>query len=86
MKNTHGGLLLLIKLQNNTCDFTKSNTRPWVFFSFFKLYNWYQIAQSLSFLMFFPAVKAHGSHTIRFNLVAITHLYYVQFKDRKDDS
>ena len=28
------------------CYFTKSNTPPWVFFTFFKLYEWYQIAQS----------------------------------------
>ena len=33
MKNTHGGVLLL------ACNFTKSNTPPWVFFTFFKLYN-----------------------------------------------
>ena len=25
------------------CDFTKSNNPPWVFFTFFKLYKWYQI-------------------------------------------
>ena len=29
------------------CNFTKSNTPPWVFLTFFKLYKWYQIAQSL---------------------------------------
>ena len=28
------------------CNFTKSNTPPWLFFTFFKLYKWYQIAQS----------------------------------------
>ena len=28
-----------------TCNFTKSNTTPWVFFMFFKLYKWQQIAQ-----------------------------------------
>ena len=33
MKNTHGGC------------FTKINTPPWVFFTFFKLYKCYQIAQ-----------------------------------------
>ena len=27
--------LLLIKLQAKTCNLTKSNTPPWVFFSFF---------------------------------------------------
>ena len=26
-------------------NFTKINTHPWVFFTFFKLYKWYQIAQ-----------------------------------------
>ena len=28
---------------------TKSNTPPWVFFTFLKLYKWYQIAQNISF-------------------------------------
>ena len=27
--------------------FTKSNIPPWVFFLFFKLYKWYQIAQDI---------------------------------------
>ena len=27
------------------CNFTKIKTPPWVFFMFFKLYKWYQIAQ-----------------------------------------
>ena len=26
-------------------NFSKINTLPWVFFTFFKLYKWYQIAQ-----------------------------------------
>ena len=43
VKNTHGGVLLLVKLQ------AKINTPPWVFFTFFKLYKWYQIAQSISY-------------------------------------
>ena len=30
------------------CNFTKSNIPPWVFFTFFKLYNWYQIAQRIT--------------------------------------
>ena len=30
------------------CTFTQSNTPPWVFFAFFKLQKWYQIAQSVS--------------------------------------
>ena len=30
------------------CNFTKSNTPPWMFFTFFKLYEWYQIAQRIT--------------------------------------
>ena len=41
VKITHGGVLILEKL------YAKSNTSPWVFFSFFKLYKWYEIAQSI---------------------------------------
>ena len=41
-KNTHGGMLALVKLQ------AKSNTPPWVFFTFFRLYKWYQIAQRIT--------------------------------------
>ena len=47
-KNTHGGVLLLVKLKTAACDLTKSNTPPWVFFTFFKLYKWYQIAQRIT--------------------------------------
>ena len=32
------------------CNFTKINTPPWVFFTFFKLYKCYQIAQRTTFL------------------------------------
>ena len=48
MKNTHRWVLLLVNLQAEACNFTKSNTPPWVFFTFFKLYKWYQIAQSVT--------------------------------------
>ena len=34
-------------------NFTKSNTSPRVFFKFFKLYEWYKIAQSITFLVKF---------------------------------
>ena len=44
VKNTHGGVLLLVKLQAKSY-FTKSNIPRWVFFTFFKLYKCYQIAQ-----------------------------------------
>ena len=32
------------------CNYTKSNTPPWVFFTFFKLQKLYQIAQSITYV------------------------------------
>ena len=48
VKNTHGGVLLLVKLHAKAWNFTKGNTPPWVFFTFFKLKKWYQIAQNIT--------------------------------------
>ena len=42
-------VLLLVKLQAEACNFTKINTPPWVFFTFFKLYKCYQIAQRITY-------------------------------------
>ena len=52
VKKTPGGVLLLVKLQAESCNFTKSDIPPWVFFTFFKLYEWFQIAQSTTFYGF----------------------------------
>ena len=49
VKNTHGRVLILVKFQAETCNFIKSNTPPLVFFTFFKLYKWYQIAQRITY-------------------------------------
>ena len=49
VNNTHGRVLLLVTLQAKACNFTKSNTSPWAFFTFFKLYKWYQIAQRITY-------------------------------------
>ena len=49
VENTHGGVLLLVKLQAKACIFTKSNTPPCVFFTFFKLFKRYQIAQRTTY-------------------------------------
>ena len=38
VNNTHGGVLLLVKLQASACNFAKSNTTPGVFVTLFKLY------------------------------------------------
>ena len=48
-KNTHGGVLLLVKLQAEVCNFIKSSTPLWVFLTFFKLYRRYQIAQRTTY-------------------------------------
>ena len=34
VKNSHGGVLLLVKLQASASNFTISNTAQWVFFTF----------------------------------------------------
>ena len=49
VKNTHGAVLILGKLQAKACIFTKYNTLPWVFFTFLKLYKWYKIAQRITY-------------------------------------
>ena len=38
VKNTQGGVLILVKLQAEACNVTKINTSPWVFLTFLKLY------------------------------------------------
>ena len=43
VKSTHGGVLLLVKLQ------AKSNISPCVFFTFFKLYKLYKIEQRITY-------------------------------------
>ena len=35
VKNTHGGILLLVQLQGEACIFAKNKTPPWVFFHVF---------------------------------------------------
>ena len=49
VKNTHGGVFNLVKLQASTCNFTKISTLPWLIFPFFKLYKWCQIAQRITY-------------------------------------
>ena len=53
VKNTNGGVLLVLKLHAKACNFTKSNTPPWLFFTFLKLYKWYQIAQRITYMTLF---------------------------------
>ena len=50
VKNTHGGVK---KTNAEACNVTKSNTPPWVFFTLFKLYKWYQFAQRITNMLGF---------------------------------
>ena len=38
-----------VTLSKAVCNFTKSNGPPRMFFTFFKLYKWYKIAQSVTY-------------------------------------
>ena len=50
VKDIDGGLLFLVKLQIQSVTFLKAAPLPpWAFFTFFKLYTWYQVAQSGSY-------------------------------------
>ena len=49
VKNTHRRVLSWAKLLAEVCNFTKSNTSPWVFLSllnYYELYKQYQIVQN----------------------------------------
>ena len=56
-----------VKLLAEACNFTKISTHPWVFFTFLKLYKWYQITQRITLgilsnmLDFFVKIAAFNS-------------------------
>ena len=56
--NTHGGVLRLVKLQ--------SNTPPWVFFTFLKLYKWYQMVQRIIITEYLLVFLFENCRTERF--------------------
>ena len=51
-------------------NFAKINTPPWVFFTFFKSYKWYQIAQRTTFVIHiysrFFYTSRHSIHVVNF--------------------
>ena len=71
LKNTHGGVLLLVKLQVLTYNFTKSNTPPWVFFTFFKSYKCHEMAQSITYWVILIFVQDSHSNLNNFSLIII---------------
>ena len=64
VENTHGGVLLLLKLQ----VFTKSNPPPWVFFTILKLYKWYKILQRTTYVSILDICKSCGCTTVRLTI------------------
>ena len=56
-----------------TCNFTKLNTSPWVFFVFFKLFKWYQIAQRITII--FSAEQVVGSLINVFRSIGNSHVF-----------
>ena len=51
----------LVKLQALACNFIINNTPPWVFFTFSKMYKWYQMAQSVTFTVNFENIDPRHS-------------------------
>ena len=51
-------------VDKKACNFTKSNTPPSVFFMFFKLYKWYQIAQNIACCKMFQLILSSSEATI----------------------
>ena len=68
LKNTHGGVLLLLKLQ------AKATLLHGCFSCFFKLCKWYQIVQSITYVMFLHNVfeELQSRMSMLFNQVALT--------------
>ena len=67
-KNTHGEVILLVKVQVSACNFTKSIVPPWVFFSrfFFKLYKCYQTAQSIRNIPYLQRTIERTTYFLKF--------------------
>ena len=67
VKNTQGGVLLLV-----ACNFSKSNTPPWVFFTFFKLLKMVpNCAKRLKYI--FPAQAQHCNDFFTWNQLRSLH-------------
>ena len=58
-ENTHGGVLLLVKLQAEAI-LERTNIPPWVFLTFFELYKWYRIAKRTTYYLQIYPVSKHS--------------------------
>ena len=51
------------------CYFTRSDTLPWVFFTFLKFYKWYQIAENITYV---STKKIYWRDIFFLNLIVIS--------------
>ena len=81
VKNTRGGVLLLLKMQAKACNFTKINTPSWVFSTFFELYKWYQITQRISYISKFSEMILYSVCALKFIFLieCISFTQYCQY-------
>ena len=57
VKKTHGGVLILEKLQAETCNFTEINTPPWVFFTLLNCTNGTKSRNASHIHKIFPSIS-----------------------------
>ena len=78
VKSTHGGVLLLVKLQFETFNFTKSKTAPWVFFTLFRLYKYHINTQSITNIFYDISWKiVVGAHIFQICLFEYDSFIYI---------
>ena len=78
-------MLLLAKLQTSAWNFTKSNTPPWVFFTFFKSYTWYQIVQSLTYYLHWITSIDHIAWLFRMRTISLHNMLWWQKFEKQED-
>ena len=63
------------------CNFTKIKIPPWVFFTFFKLYKWYQIVQRTTYKAFVRHYLDYGEilYDQAFNMPSHQKLESIQY-------
>ena len=68
VRSTHKVVLLLVKLQDEACKFTKSSTPPWVLFVVYKLYKCTELRKASHISLF----QFYISHWLRRTAVSWT--------------
>ena len=66
-------------MQAEAYNFIKINNPPWVLFTFFKLYKWYQIAQRTTYVLkLLENVVISMLRTFWFNLTNTPRVFHVE--------